>query len=81
MAGDACSFCLIVAGEDRKVREVYRTDHVVALQPIDPATLGHLLVIPRRHVANIWGLNPSEADHLAQATRWSPLAWCICNCR
>jgi len=62
-----CPFCEIVAREDPDAREVYRDANVVAFFPTEPATLGHVLLIPREHVATIWELQDSTASHLAQA--------------
>jgi len=47
-----CLFCKIVAGEipATRVREDERT---VAFMDINPATRGHLLVVPREHSANL----------------------------
>ncbi|WP_143758392.1 HIT family protein [Corynebacterium efficiens] len=64
---DTCAFCTIIAGHDPDVREVYRNDHVVAFHPTEPATLGHTLVVPHRHVENVWDLAAEEANHLSQA--------------
>lgn len=65
---EACEFCEIVDRDDPHVREVYRDENVVAFFPTEPAVLGHVLVVPRRHVPDIWGLRPDEAAQLAQAT-------------
>lgn len=64
---DACEFCEIVNRDDPDVREVYRDENVVAFFPTEPAVLGHVLVVPRRHVPDIWGLKPDEAGQLARA--------------
>ena len=47
-----CLFCKIVAGEvpATRVREDERT---VAFMDINPATRGHMLVIPREHSTNL----------------------------
>ena len=47
-----CLFCKIAAGEipATRVREDERT---IAFMDINPATRGHLLVIPREHVADL----------------------------
>lgn len=63
-----CEFCEIVHRDDPDVREVYRDEHVVAFFPTEPAVLGHVLVIPRRHVPDIWGLERDEAAQLSQAS-------------
>jgi histidine triad (HIT) family protein len=60
VADPDCLFCKIVAGEipSQRVDEDERT---VAFMDINPATRGHALVIPRRHVANLLEI---EADDL-----------------
>ena len=47
-----CLFCKIVAGEipATRVREDERT---VAFMDINPATRGHLLVVPRAHATDL----------------------------
>lgn len=65
---EACEFCKIVGRDDPDVREVFRDEHVVAFFPTEPAVLGHLLVIPRRHARDIWALDADEAAHLSRAT-------------
>lgn len=60
-----CAFCEIVNRNDPDVREIYRDENVVAFFPADPAVLGHTLVIPRRHVLDIWSLRTDEAARLS----------------
>ncbi|MGV9792568.1 HIT family protein [Gordonia sp. NPDC003422] len=67
MSSEPCPFCAIVAGDDPDVREVYRNEHVVAFFPTEPAVLGHVLVVPMRHVEDIWGLRPEESVELSTA--------------
>ena len=62
-----CPFCEIVDRNDPDVREVYRDANVVAFFPTAPAVLGHTLVIPRRHVPDIWSLRTEEAAQLSAA--------------
>jgi histidine triad (HIT) family protein len=52
MASPDCLFCKIVAGEipSTRVREDERT---VAFMDINPATRGHLLVVPRAHAVDL----------------------------
>lgn len=63
-----CPFCEIVQRDDPDAREVYRDEHVVAFFPTEPAVLGHTMVVPRRHVADIWELDEDTAGYLARAT-------------
>jgi histidine triad (HIT) family protein len=46
---DACVFCQIVRGES-PAQMVYRWPDAVAFIPLDPVVLGHVLVVPTRHV-------------------------------
>ena len=63
-----CLFCKIASGEipATRVREDERT---IAFMDINPATRGHLLVIPREHAADL--LEIGDEDHAAclQAAR------------
>lgn len=67
MVTQACEFCEIVARDDPDVREVYRDEDIVAFFPTEPAALGHVLVMPQRHVPNIWELTPDEASKISRA--------------
>ena len=57
-----CVFCAIVAGEAPS-HGVYEDERTVAFMDINPATDGHLLVIPKRHAPDLWSI-PDE-DGLA----------------
>lgn len=67
---DACAFCEIAAGE-APATIVARWTEAIAFVPLNPVTPGHLLVIPRRHVADVTtdprvsGLVMSAAAELA----------------
>lgn len=67
MTKEDCPFCEIVQRDDPDAREVYRDEHVVAFFPLEPAILGHTLVVPRKHVPDIWGLDEDTAAHLGRA--------------
>ena len=54
-----CIFCKIVAGEIPAVK-VLDEELVLAFMDINPASQGHLLVIPKRHAGDIFEI--SEAD-------------------
>lgn len=72
---DECVFCQIIAGESPAVF-VYQDETVVAFMDIFPATRGHCLIVPRRHVRNLYDVPPEMAGaviaaavHLAPALR------------
>ena len=63
-----CPFCRIVEGEDPDARVIYWDDHVVAFFPDDPATLGHTLVVPRKHIPDIWMIDEVSAMRVASVS-------------
>ncbi len=67
MTGE-CVFCAIVAG-DAPAHVLHEDDRTVAFLDIDPVTRGHTLVVPRRHVRDLW-----DADR-EQATAVMAAAW------
>lgn len=60
-----CPFCAIVAGE-APARVVAETAHSISFLPDVPAVLGHVLVIPRFHVRDIWALDDLQARSLGE---------------
>jgi histidine triad (HIT) family protein len=62
-----CDFCSIARGEDPSAEIICEGDSWVAFFPLHPATLGHTLVIPRSHVADLWKIEPPLSDHLMTA--------------
>ncbi|MEU5878777.1 HIT family protein [Spirillospora sp. NPDC047279] len=63
---DECPFCLIAAGRS-ETEPVYADDHTVSFVPLRPAAPGHLLVIPRTHVADLWDLDGETSHHLTDS--------------
>ena len=68
MDTDACIFCRIVAGEAPGYF-VYEGARVVAFLDIDQAAPGHLLIVPRVHVAHWWELSAEDAARIAVIAR------------
>lgn len=60
-----CPFCRIVIGAD-SADIVYETSACIGFIPLDPATAGHTLLIPREHVESIWELNGPLAELIAR---------------
>ena len=58
-----CVFCRILAGEE-PASVIHRGDGVLAFMDISQVTRGHALVIPARHVENVYGLSDEEAATL-----------------
>jgi histidine triad (HIT) family protein len=62
-----CAFCNIAHGRDEAAEIVCDGKDWIAFFPLNPATLGHTLVIPRRHVTDLWHAQASLADGLIRA--------------
>ncbi len=60
-----CVFCAIVAGQ-APASVVYEDEQVLAFMDIRPVTSGHLLVIPRRHAADLAELDPETGGRIFQ---------------
>lgn len=58
-----CIFCGIVNGEIPSAK-VYENDHVYAFLDIGQVTKGHTLVIPKKHVQNVYELSEETAADL-----------------
>ena len=54
-----CIFCRIIRGEIPSFK-VYEDDKTLALEDINPISEGHTLVIPKRHVQNLWEIPEEE---------------------
>jgi histidine triad (HIT) family protein len=48
---------------------VAEDERTIAFMDIDPATRGHLLVIPREHSANLWEIDPEDLAATARAAQ------------
>lgn len=62
-----CDFCAIARGEDRSAEVICEDKTWIAFFPLDPATPGHTLVIPRKHVADLWKVESSLGSELMAA--------------
>ena len=56
---DDCVFCEIIKGEIPS-EKVYEDEDVIAFKDINPVTLIHILVIPKKHIATL--LDVTEED-------------------
>lgn len=62
-----CAFCAIVQGR-ASARVVWHSEDIIAFLPDVPAVAGHTLVIPTRHVRDIWDVDLRLGRKLADAT-------------
>jgi histidine triad (HIT) family protein len=63
-----CLFCKIVAGEVPATR-VHEDERVVAFMDINPATRGHLLVVPREHAQDLLSIDRDDLAACAAAAQ------------
>lgn len=63
-----CVFCRIVAG-DEPAEIVHRDEATVAFMDIQPATPGHLLVVPVGCVPSVWELTAAQAAAVTETGR------------
>jgi histidine triad (HIT) family protein len=61
----SCPFCAIIAGDEDAIL-VGEWPHAVAFFPKMPATIGHTLLVPRVHIANIWDMSAALARELSE---------------
>ena len=60
----SCVFCKIIAGELPSSR-IAEDDRTIAFMDVNPASLGHALVVPRSHSTDLHSI---DADDLAAVT-------------
>lgn len=63
-----CIFCQIIAGQAASVR-VAESGLAIAFLDIRPVNLGHVLVVPRRHVASFTELEDVEGEQVFDLVR------------
>ena len=69
MAADPdCLFCKIVAGDVPATR-VHEDERTIAFMDINPATRGHLLVVPRAHARDLLEVEPEDLSACAVAAK------------
>lgn len=54
-----CIFCKIIKGEIPCFK-IFEDDTVLAFADINPLSKGHLLIIPKRHIENMWEATEEE---------------------
>ena len=63
-----CLFCKIIAGEIPG-NKVYEDDKVYAFRDINPQAPVHVLIVPKKHMANILECDAETAEALTRAIR------------
>lgn len=63
MGGYDCVFCEIIAGR-APASFVYRDDRVAAFMDLRQAVPGHVLIVPLRHIPDLYAIDEATAGHL-----------------
>ncbi len=63
-----CIFCQIVTRQ-APADIVYEDDGVIAFLPIDPVSVGHTLVVPKIHHADLLDITVESLDEVVTAAR------------
>lgn len=61
-----CVFCKILNGEIPGSK-IYENEYSIAILDISQTTKGHTLIIPKRHVENVFDLNKEECAAIMEA--------------
>lgn len=64
----ACVFCEIIAGKESAFK-IYEDELFLAILDINPRSLGHCLLLPKRHVSRFQELNERELAGLASSLK------------
>lgn len=63
-----CVFCKII-NKELPCYKVYEDEFVLAFLDINPAALGHTLVIPKKHFENIFDIDEEYLKKISQAAK------------
>ena len=65
MNGADCPFCNILASRPEEIH--FKTNRFFAFTPLFPINVGHILVVPKRHIVDLFSLNTRESRDLRNA--------------
>ena len=68
MSADNCIFCKILADEIPSA-VVYEDDLFRAILDVNPAARGHVIILPKKHAANLFELPDEEASKILIVAR------------
>ncbi len=61
-----CIFCKIINGEIPSLK-IYENEYVYAFLDINPCSVGHTLIIPKKHFENIFDMDEQYASEIFKA--------------
>jgi histidine triad (HIT) family protein len=65
---EECFFCQIIIGSIQS-KKVYEDDHVLAILDANPASAGHILLMPKSHYPTLQALPEEIGKHLFVTTK------------
>ncbi len=63
-----CIFCKIINGEF-PCHKIYENELVLAFLDINPVSIGHTLIIPKKHYENIFDIPEKELEEINKITK------------
>jgi histidine triad (HIT) family protein len=63
-----CLFCKII-GREIPGSIVYEDDRLMAIEDINPQAPTHVLILPKRHIASLEGLQPDDDQLVGELVR------------
>ena len=69
-----CVFCSALESEDGRALALFTGSSCYVILNLYPYNAGHLMVVPKRHVAVLADLTPEELFEMAELTRRSEIA-------
>lgn len=72
-----CEFCRIVRGLE-PAQLVYESELALAITPLEPASRGHTLVIPKHHVPSYWEATQRDVEATLEVAKIVANAIRIC---
>jgi ATP adenylyltransferase len=71
---EGCIFCAALASDDAASLVVFRGTSCYVILNLYPYNSGHLMVVPKRHIASLAGATSEELGELMELTRRAELA-------
>lgn len=61
---DTCIFCKIINKEIPAIL-VYEDENVIAFNDINPQSDTHVLIVPKKHIENIYNIDNNDYDYIS----------------
>ena len=67
ISDDSCVFCKIIAGK-LPCNKIYEDEDVISFLPLELFSIGHILVIPKKHSKWLWDMDANDYSILKTKT-------------